>query len=299
MNTLRMSCSFLGLGALLALSASGCGDLFDTPNSAKAALHAHSDGGSSPDGGETPAPPPGMVLIPGGKFLMGCVPGDPSCTPGEQPQHAVQLAAYYLDAHEVTIARYAACVKDGVCMEPTTSTTSAANCNWGIVGRDEHPVNCLTWAQADAFCLWDAKALPTEAQWEKAARGGVDGKKYPWTLDKIDCSLVVWNGGAATSGKGCDHGGTLPAGSRPGNGYGLYDMAGNVWEWVADWYGDDYYAASPAAGPTGPTFGSNRAARGGGFADGEARNFRASARNSLYPTDGAADLGFRCARAVP
>jgi len=238
-----------------------------------------------------------MSLIPAGVFKMGCVAGDSQCSESENPQHAVTLDAFYMDVFEVSVAKYKACVDAGKCTAPSGI---GFTCNWGVVGKAQHPVNCVNWSQADAYCKWtDSKAhLPTEAQWEKAARGGAEGKVYPWG-DTLDCDHAVWNDDKATTGQGCDGDGTMAVGSKPvgKNGYGLYDMAGNVWEWTADWYDETYYGVSPAANPSGPASGSIRVQRGGGF--GGADYLRASVRGDFYPSVFDDLLGFRCSRSFP
>ena len=241
----------------------------------------------------------GMVLIPAGSFEMGCVPGD-ACSPDEKPQHTVTLAAFYLDVTEVTVAKYQACVDAGKCTAPASG---GSDYNRGKLGREQHPVNGVTWTQADAYCKWtDAKGhLPTEAQWEKAARGGLEGKKYPWGDENPTCTpgqnnTAVWNSG----GSGCGKDSTWPVGTGSAkNGYGLYDMAGNVWEWTADWYDSSYYGSSPASNPSGPGSGSNRVSRGGSFGAGAPGYLRASLRDYVNPSGYYFYLGFRCSRSLP
>ena len=245
--------------------------------------------------------PDGMALIPAGSFKMGCVPGDFDCYSGESPQHTVMLHAYYMDVYEVTVAKYKACVDAGKCTAPKSG---GSYYNWGKSGREQHPVNGVTWFQSDAYCKWtDAKAhLPTEAQWEKAARGGLDGKKYPWGDANPTCTpgqsnTAVWYGNGYY---GCGTGYTWPIGTGSGkNGYGVYDMAGNVWEWAADWYGSSYYGSSPASNPAGPGSGSDRVGRGGGFDYYDAGSLRASRRGYAYPSYDDYALGFRCSRSIP
>lgn len=229
---------------------------------------------------------------------MGCVPGDNACDSREKPQHTVTMAAYYMDLFEVTVAKYKACVDAGKC----TVANSGGKCNWGVAGKEQQPVNCVNWVQADAFCKWsDTKGhLPTEAEWEKAARGGLDGEVYPWG-DTLDCNYAVWNDGNATTGQGCIGNFTMAVGSKPlgKNGYGLFDMAGNVWEWTADWYDEGYYSTSPTANPLGPAGGFDRVLRGGGFWGGGAVNHRASRRVGNDPSYADHGLGFRCSRSFP
>ncbi len=253
------------------------------------------DGGSCDGKGSCAPAPAGMVLIPAGGFEMGCVPGDSACGQDEKPRHPVMLDAFYMDVYEVTVAKYKACVDAGLCTLPDSLAT---NCTWGWSGKAQNPVNCVTWTQADAYCKWtDAYGhLPTEAQWEKAARGGLEGKFFPWG-DDFDCSQAVWD---KWSG-GCDGDWPEPVGSKPlgKNGYGLYDMAGNVWEWVSDWYDADYYGKSPGTNPGGPANGLFRIVRGGGVGTYATVLTRVSARLIFNPFDAREFIGFRCARSYP
>jgi sulfatase modifying factor 1 len=238
--------------------------------------------------------PEGMVLIPAGSFMMGCVPGDGECEISEKPRHTVILDAYSIDAFEVTVAKYKKCVDAQKCTVPGTA---APNHNWGVLGREQHPVNELTWSQAVAYCNWAGGRLPTEAEWEKAARGGEDGKKYPWGDESPTCTPGQKNTAVFSS---CGLGGTRAVGTASApNGYGLYDMAGNVWESVEDRYDGSYYGSSPPANPKGPTTGSDRVSRGGGYASGIPLFLRASIRVGSAPTSGSGDHGFRCATSMP
>jgi len=241
--------------------------------------------------------PAGMRLVPGGTFSMGCVAGDTGCSADEKPQHAVTIGGFYLDANEVTVAKYKACVDAGVCTAPKTG----AYFNWGVAGHEQHPVNGVSWTQADAYCTWpgvyEGKGrLPTEAEWERAARGGLDGKLFPLG-DSLTCAMAVYDGNSTA---GCDGAGTQPVGSKPAgkNAYGLNDMTGNVSEWVADWYAAGYYASSPASNPKGPASGSGRVQRGGAFSGAPAQ-LHLSIRYSYDPSFGSMDRGFRCARQIP
>jgi len=234
-----------------------------------------------------------MILIPAGVFWMGCNSEiDNICYDDEKPYHEVQLSAYYIDKTEVTQGAYKKCVDAGVCSDP--------GCNWNPSGTPNRPVVCVDWNDAIAYCTWAGKRLPTEAEWEKAARG-TDGRKYPWGNQTATCEYAVINDG---SDYGCGTDSTWdvcsksPAGDSP---YGLCDMAGNVWEWVSDWYGSDYYSNSPASNPTGPVSGSYRVLRGGSFVNYYYYYYfydylRASSRFDYNPSDVGDYLGFRCSR---
>jgi formylglycine-generating enzyme required for sulfatase activity len=197
-----------------------------------------------------------LALIPAGEFLMGSDAGYPV----ERPVHKVFLDAFHLDKYPVTNAQYERFVTDTGHRVPYLDDPRAQLENWDPEkrtyppGRAQHPVVLVSWWDAQAYCAWAGGRLPTEAEWEKAARGGLAEKLYPWG-DAIDPSLANYDNRA----------GTTPIESYPANGYGLHDMAGNVWEWVADWYGAKYYHESPARNPRGPETGTVRVLRGGAW----------------------------------
>jgi formylglycine-generating enzyme required for sulfatase activity len=232
-----------------------------------------------------------MAQVPAGSFWMGCNAAvDSDCYDEEKPYHEVYLSEYEIDETEVTVAAYGACVTAKECTEPIV----ASGCNWNVTGRESHPVNCVDWFQATAYCAWAGKRLPTEAEWEKAARG-TDGRKYPWGNEAATCERAVMNEGDV----GCGEADTWPVKSKPlgASPYGAHDMVGNVWEWVADWYDNEYYASSPTSDPQGPASGSDRVGRGGGFGD-IASVERASIRAHRPPSLVIHDLGFRCSRSL-
>jgi formylglycine-generating enzyme required for sulfatase activity len=179
-----------------------------------------------------------------------------------------------------------------------------------LKGRERHPVVHIAWEDAAAYAKWAGKRLPTEAEWERAARGGVGGRRYYWGDELLpggQWMANVWQGTFPVEDRAEDgHHGTAPVGSYPPNGYGLYDMAGNVWEWCADWYRPDYYAASPAHDPPGPADSFDpdapgeprRVQRGGSFlcSDNYCVRYRAGARGKGDPATGLAHTGFRCVR---
>jgi len=233
----------------------------------------------------------GMCLIPAGSFWMGCNSAvDNDCDSDESPYHEVTLSGYYIDKTEVTVDDYADCVTAGACTAPSTASSY---CNWEVSGKGNHPVNCVNWSQAGEYCTWAGKRLPTEAEWEKAARG-TDGRKYPWGNEDATCEYAVMDDG----GNGCGTDSTWnvcgksPAGDSP---YGLCDMSGNVWEWVSDWYDSGYYTNSPASNPTGPVSGSDRVKRGGRFGTYDF-GLRAANRSYDSPSYDYVSLGFRCVR---
>ena len=240
-------------------------------------------------GGQAPA---GMVRIPAGGFWMGCNPEvDDDCDDDEKPGRKVWLDEYFIDRTEVTIGQYRACVEAGSCKEPRSKSDSKY-CNWGHSGREDHPINCVDWNQAEAFCRWAGKRLPTEAEWEKAARG-TEGRKYPWGNREASCDYAVMDDG----GDGCGKDRTWPvcAKERGNSPYGLCDMAGNVWEWVSDWYGEEYYESGATRNPKGSKYGEYRVLRGGCWGL-YPWYLRASSRFRSLPSLRYYGSGFRCAR---
>lgn len=238
-----------------------------------------------------PPPPPAviappsrgkMVSIPAGKFWMGCNETiDKNCDDDEKPGHEVFLDAYSIDQYEVTVAEYRQCVEAKECA-PLNNISSS--CNWGKGDRDHHPANCVDWAQAQAYCQWAGKRLPTEAEWEKAARGDKDQRIYPWGSE--------WDANKANAGSS----GTVPVGSYAAgvSPYKVHDMAGNVWEWVQDWYEQAYYKRGMTQNPKGPDTGTDRIVRGGSWGD-VARDLRVSGRYGNDPGVRVDGFGFRCA----
>jgi formylglycine-generating enzyme required for sulfatase activity len=238
-----------------------------------------------------------MVAIPAGVFTMGAsLKDDPLSYPKERPQHEVTLSAFEIDRCEVTTADYRVCVMAGKCTAPKTTE----GCNWNIAGRDNHPINCVQWEQANAYCAFVGKRLPSEAEWEKAARG-TDARLYPWGNSPApDCSHA-WidnNGGTVDGGEGCGMSSTAPVGTKPlgASPYGVQDMLGNVWEWTNDWYQLDYYAVSPPNDPKGPATGTTKVYRGIGWWDANDRMLRLTFRTDetlMYKRN---NQGFRCAK---
>lgn len=238
--------------------------------------------------------PFGMVLVPGGVFTMGS-----STESSELPIRQVTLDAFWIDAKEVTVDAYAACVfQGGGCGEPSTGSSF---CNWEEPGREGHPMNCVRWLDAAAYCTWvdgGTKRLPTEAEWEMAARG-TDTRTYPWgDSPQPSCTRAVMHD-ASVGGFGCGRGTTMPGGSKPlgVSPYGVHDMAGNVSEFVADWYGP--YSAAETDNPTGPATGTERVARGGSLLSDDPNELRAPLRVGVVPTTYYHSVGFRCVKTVP
>ena len=203
------------------------------------------------------------ILIPAGSFQMGCDSNnsaDTACYLDQQPLHAVTLGSYYIDKYEVTNARYKACVDAGQCTAPHSSGSYTRPAYYGNAAFDDYPVIIVDWYQATAFCTWAGKRLPTEAEWEKAARGASDTRRYPWGNSAPNSTLLNygWYIGDTTQV------GAYPAGASP---YGVMDMAGNVYEWVTDRYGGDYYSVSPVSNPQGPATGTARVFRGGSWSN--------------------------------
>ncbi len=227
--------------------------------------------------------------FPRAMFVMGSREGAVDA----QPPHRVIVNAFQLTLHEVTVAEYGACAKVGRCSLTGLGKTEASN--WGKPLRASHPINDVTWEQAKAFCTWAGGRLPTEAEWELAARAGGRNQSYPWGNDDATCELAVLHDGDLA---GCRKESTWPVCSRaPGTTVqGVCDLAGNVAEWVADRYAKDSYATSPAENPTGPATGSERVVRGGNYFHPDPRTLRTFHRlkyaaDARYPF-----VGFRCAK---
>jgi formylglycine-generating enzyme required for sulfatase activity len=244
-----------------------------------------------------------MVLVPAGEFIMRGEGYDDA-----NPRHQVYLDAFYIDKYEVTNAHFQQFVQ--VTGFRTQAERAGASATWrapqgvetSIAGLGQHPVVHVSQEDAKAYCTWAGKRLPTEAEWEKAARG-TDGRIYPWG-NQFDGKLANfcdrnckygWRDSAANDGYLY----TAPVGSYEGgkSPYGAYDMAGNVWEWVADWYDANYYRNSPARNPKGPASGDQAVLRGGGW-NGFALGVRAPARNRFAPALQNDNVGFRCAKTL-
>ena len=264
-----------------------------------------------------PGPSEEMVELPGGRFTMGTDEGFPY----EGPAHVVELDPFWIDRYEVTVARFA------LFIAATGYQTEAESFGWSGVfdasagewqridgatwrqpeGPDapaplaSEPVTQVSWNDAVAYCRHRGRRLPTEAEFEFAARGGARESTFPWGEEPVHEGRFlanVWQGPFPVEDRGEDgFRGRAPVGRFPANGAGLFDAVGNVWEWTADWYAPDYYTVSPAQNPRGPESGAMRAIRGGSWmcAENSCIGYRSAARSQATPDSGLNNLGFRCA----
>ena len=238
-----------------------------------------------------------MALIPAGSFGMGHhLDGVSGAL-----VHTVELDEFYMDVHEVTVGQF---------REFFNQSRYEYEGNWDDVAKyspgDEYPMVYVNWNDATAYAKWAGKRLPTEAEWEYAARGGLVGERYPWG-DEISHDNANYNGTLIVvftvpiltpfggKDKWCE---CAPVGSFEANGYGLHDMVGNVYEWCADWYGEDYYSSSPDKNPPGPGTGTFRVLRGGGWSN-YTYYLRVAYRGYYFPHNRIDGLGFRCVSGLP
>lgn len=286
-----------------------------------------------------------QVRVPAGVFAMGdaFAEGDPA--DGETPLHPVRLPAFLVDTTTVTNDAFAAFVDDtghvtdaehaGVSavfqglltapgadvvrrLDTTPWWLAVRGASWrhpGGAGSDvsevgDHPVVHVSWRDAQAYATWAGRRLPTEAEWERAARGGLDARRFPWGDDRGDRDgdgtgewrLNIWQGDFPEHDTAEDGwAGTAPARSFAPNGFGLFGTVGNVWEWCQDWFSVHTYAESSLDAPTGPAYGTRRVIRGGSFLchDSYCRRYRVAARSSTTPESSSSNVGFRCASDVP
>ncbi|MEM6990839.1 MAG: SUMF1/EgtB/PvdO family nonheme iron enzyme, partial [Myxococcota bacterium] len=261
---------------------------------ARAAALATTRNGAAPTTPELALDFNDRVHLPAGWSRMGCVEGDPDCEPDEKPTRHVFLKQFTIDRDEVTWGQYAECVEAGDCPKVDPSKCYVWTRDRGFVKgvgfdrrfiADDRPVVCVNWRAAHAYCKWSGQLLPTEAQWERAARGDTF-TRYPWGDAPPTCEVAQHDGCADTPRAVGTAASESPAGAR--------DMAGNVWEWVADWYQEDTYGARDNdRDPVGPPVGEVRVVRGGSFYDDPTR-LRTSYRYGLSPHFAYSNVGFRC-----
>jgi formylglycine-generating enzyme len=276
-----------------------------------------------------------MVLLPGGEFVMGHDGPDGYPDDGEGPAHVVTLSPFRIDPAAVTNAEFMTFAREtryrteaerygwsfvfgGLLPDDFPATRAVAATPWwrqvegadwqhpegpqsDLEGRLDHPVVHVSWSDCAAFAAWAGVRLPTEAEWEYAARGGLAGVHYPWGNDREpggEHRMNVWQGTFPTHNTSADgYVGTAPARAYEPNGFGLYNTTGNVWEWCADWFSPHAYRSAGPTDPRGPAFGLQRVMRGGSYLCHESYCFRyrVDARSSNTPDSSAGNIGFRCA----
>lgn len=220
-----------------------------------------------------------QMYIPEGEFFMG--KGEVRKN-DNSPQHIVYLDAFWMDKYEVSNAMYLKCMQDGACSEMVSDNTTYNN--W--IYRN-HPITYVTWEQANVYCQWAGRRLPSEAEWEKAARG-TDGRKYPWGNEAPNARLANFDGSMIHEAVSVYR---YPLGASP---YGVLNMSGNVREWIADWYGEDYYLTTPYTNPTGPETGTERSLRSGSYNE-DKNEITITSRYRHEPQSAGLSRGFRCA----
>ena len=273
-----------GCLAVLAVTLGACVGAQETAISARLLQFAPPDAAASEAVRGVP-----MLRLPSGTLRLGCTKGDPVCAPHELPPRVVQIRAFDLDQREVTAGDYRACVKAGGCTPPGESSS----CPWADPGKTDNPIACVSWEQARTYCAWARKRLPSEAEWEWAARGGPASRLFSWGNE------YDW-----MHANGLGVGGrdvwpqASPVRSFPPNTYGLHDMEGNAAEWVEDCYHDSYFGSPKDGGAWTEPGCPRRVIRGGSWRD-DATLLRVSARISADPLKGEPFIGFRCARSIP
>jgi len=286
-----------------------------------------------------PAAPPStddMVLLPGGQFLMGTDERESYPADGEGPVRKIRLNPFWIDRMAVSNARFAAFVAAtgyvseakrfgwafvfaGLLPDSFPPTRSVPQAPWwrqvygadwqhpegphsSIDTRPDHPVVQVSWSDARAYCTWAGKRLPTEAEWEFAARGSLEQQRFPWGDDLTpggEHRMNVWQGTFPQRNTADDgYVGTAPVDAFPPNGYGLFNMTGNVWEWCSDWFHPTFHVNGPRRNPRGPKSGASRVMRGGSHLCHRSYcyRYRVAARSANTPDSATGNLGFRCAR---
>jgi sulfatase modifying factor 1 len=281
----------LGLGACSGDDGGGEGES-SASESGTTGEDPTTDTGTDTGGGEGS----NLVEIPGATYMMGCGEGDTDCD-SDNPGHDVTVSAFYIERTEVSVADYQACVDAGACSPAGTDP----DCNYGVAGREDHPINCVSWEHATDYCTFMGRRLPTEAEWELAA-AGPDSRTYPWGTAEASCDhahmfQMVMDGGDY----GCLTGETSPvvAYEDAASVNGVLQLAGNVDEWVADWYAADYYESGENSDPSGPADGTQRVNRGGDMYDASPLNLRVFERRKADPLTMQPERGFRCASDTP
>jgi formylglycine-generating enzyme len=281
---------------------------------------------------------PAMVLLEGGEFLMGTEDRLAYPEDGEGPVRRVRLDPFWIDACSVTNGAFERFVSDtgyeteaerygwsfvfaGLLPDDFPLTRGVAQAQWwrqvegadwghpdgpqsDLDGRRDHPVVHVTWNDAQAYCEWAGMRLPTEAEWEYGARGGLEGQPFPWG-DELEPGgshrMNVWQGTFPAENTLADgFYGTCPVDTFEPNGYGLHNTTGNVWEWCADWFSPDFHTRDRRTNPVAPGRGTHKASRGGSYLCHESycRRYRVSARNAATPDSSSGNVGFRCVRAA-
>jgi len=276
------------------------------------------------------------VLLEAGSFRMGNPRGDGYPSDGETPVHAVTVGEHWIDVHAVSNDRFAefvdatghvseaerfgtAFVFAGLLPDDFPPTQGVVGAEWwrlvegadwrhpdgpqsDLEGRGDHPVVQVSWNDAQAYCAWAGRRLPTEAEWERAARGGVEGAAFPWG-DELEPGgehrMNVWQGQFPTARQPDDGWyGTAPVDAFTANGFGLHNTTGNVWELCHDWFAPDAYVTQPGTDPKGPSTGQQRVMRGGSYLchASYCRRYRVDARSSTTPDSASGNVGFRTVR---
>jgi len=264
---------FFGVAAAVSLAACNASHAAPTHRSAERGLDAAFRLVSARARELAPAEetaPAGMIELPPAFYMLGATFGNGDTE--ERPLHEVVLAGFWLDRTEVTVDRYRACVAAGDCPEPNVG----AFCNGSLPDRDKHPINCIDWHAAHAYCTWQSGRLPTEAEWEYAASGGSEKRKFAWGEEEPDTRRACYF-----------HAGSCPVGSFAPGAFGLSDMSGNVWEWTSSWF---------APYPEEAAEGHVRVYRGGSWSRRFPKWLRNTLRNRFAPEQWSASLGVRCAR---